>query len=178
MKIIREIKILRNLKTFLIRFVLFLAAFIVVDSTILVLSRVRCNSLSVMFLDDYNYLKSHISSVPDGIPQTQFSPVRVGVKQYYLKKIDTYYYPDAWNKPGRILLKRRFGNLYYVIFGDGTLSVLVHWSCREGKAINETDYLSLTNGSKCIFDSFSISCFYALIAAIIVLPIKKIWPNK
>jgi hypothetical protein len=44
------------------------------------------------------------------------------------------YYPDAWNKPGRILLQSKVCGSYVVTFGDCVLAVMSQWYFRsEGK---------------------------------------------
>ena len=89
----------------------------------------------------------HRRTSTDSLPQRlQVTPI--GEKEYYFNDMDTYYYPDAWDKPGHILLKRRWRNFYYVIFGDGTDAALTHWHYRGGHPIPEPRYIQTTVAEK------------------------------
>lgn len=62
---------------------------------------------------------------------------------------DLKYYPDAWNRPGEILLQNSVLGSYVVTFGDGSLAVLSYYWDRqprkelinEGGLGNEEHYL-------------------------------------
>ena len=74
-------------------------------------------------------LRNHIDSigeVPDNLADIRFpEPKSEGV---YICK-DIFYYPDAWGKPGQILLRSKYliSCSYVVTFGDGSTGVLTRW---------------------------------------------------
>jgi len=45
---------------------------------------------------------------------------------------DLKYHPDAWNKPGRIILQSFVWDSYVVTFGNGSCAVLSYWNDRKG----------------------------------------------
>jgi len=62
---------------------------------------------------------------------SSFSIDTIADGQYYFKDFETYYYPQALGKPGRILLRRKEGNFHYVVFGDGTRACLTYYYVRK-----------------------------------------------
>jgi len=52
------------------------------------------------------------------------------------------YYPEAWNKPGRILLQSLVCGSYVVTFGDGSTAILSHWTSNaDGNRQNEESFI-------------------------------------
>lgn len=171
MKIIEKIKN-KRVKVFLISFVLFLIIFIIFDSALLLLSRMRENAISVFQLSIYKQLKDHIAETGEPVP-IALSPIRISEEEYYLKAADTYYYPDAWNKPERILLKHRCGNFYYLLFGNRTMATVTHWFY-YGHEPNVKPYLlGPTGASKYMFGNLWFIPLGAIVIAITILLIKK-----
>jgi len=68
------------------------------------------------------------------------------------------YYPESWNRPGKILLQSSLSGSYVVTFGDGCQAVLYRWYDRE-----------LNNKPKRLFATASLSTKYPLIISIIIL---------
>lgn len=145
---------MKRLKVFVVSFVLFLIIFIIIDDAVLVLLRMQENGVLSVQYSTYGVLKKDIATSGEIVP-TQFSPIRISEKEYYIKSNRTYYYPDAWNKPGRILLKRRCGNFYYLTFGDGTIATVTYWSSYTVDDPNvRPDLLGPTTASKYMFGNF------------------------
>jgi len=171
MKIIEKIK-KRRVKAFLLSFVVFLIIFVILDCAVLVVSRMRESAIRVFQLVVVKALKDHIPTPGEPVP-TRFSPVAISEKEYYLEDKNTYYYPDAWDKPGRILLKRRCGGFYYLILGDGTMATVTYWSYQGDNPNVKPDYIQPTGASKYMFGNFWFICVSALIIAVTISLIKK-----
>ena len=142
-----------KIKVFLIPFILFMILFFVSDLSITILSRMRHGSSHVVILGTYKYLKDN--GVPAGKPiPKSLSPVRIKRKEYYLEKIETFYYPEAWDKPGRILLKRKVGNFYTLLYGDGVISTVTYWYSSDSKYPNLKADSIRTDATKYMFGNF------------------------
>lgn len=59
------------------------------------------------------------------------------------KRHDLKYYPDAWNKPGRIILQSCVCGSHVVTLGDGSVAVLSYWHYKPEK--KQRDETNLSN---------------------------------
>jgi len=57
-------------------------------------------------------------------------------------RCDFKYYPDAWNKPGRILLQSSVLGSYVVLFGNGSRATLSYWDYKDDE--KEQDQLKFS----------------------------------
>jgi len=171
-KMIKEIKSINKIKVFLISFVLFLLLFVILDFAVLMLSRMHDGAIGVTLLSKYGLLQKSIAETGKLVPK-EFSPVRISQGEYYLTTEYTYYYPDAWDKPGRILLKQKRDNFYYLIFGDKTMATVTYWSYKGDDPNVKPDYLQPTKASKYMFGNFWVIPLGAIIIAVTLFFVKK-----
>ena len=116
MKAMEKMRNIKRLKWFVMSFIVFVVVFGALHCGVALLARMRQSGVMVYLLSIHRLLERDVET--SGKPEpTRFSPVRRSKQEYYLKDADTYYYPQAWNKPGRILLTHRCGAVEYVIFG-------------------------------------------------------------
>ena len=153
MNLLKKIKSIKGFKVFLISFFLFLLLFIIFDCAVTLISFMKANAIGALQANLYATFKKDIDKHIDTIPD-YLSPVSAGKGEYYLKREFTYYYPDAWSKPGHILLKRKVGNFYYVTFGDGTKSIVAYRSYQGNDESMKVGYISPTHGCKYMFGNF------------------------
>ena len=93
-----------------------------------------------------NALKQHLESGKP-IPRTlsELAPLEYsdGLNlSWILSHPNLKYYPDAWNKPGRIFLQSLVCGSYVVTFGDGTMATLSYWHIRPDEKQPHADKLS------------------------------------
>ena len=114
----------------------------------------QTDSAIVWLLSTYRMLESNRTTDYKSLPES-LRPIRISDGEYYIKSRKTYYYPDAWNKPGRILLRLKNGGFYFVILGDKTRGTVVTWSRYAVGDPNTTqqDYLSPTYAIKSMIGS-------------------------
>jgi phosphotransferase system glucose/maltose/N-acetylglucosamine-specific IIC component len=132
----------------------------------------KANAIEVVQANLYATLKKDIGNRIDSIPDYLLS-VSSGKGEYYLKRESTYYYPEAWNKPGLILLKRKVGNFYYVTFGDGTRSIVAYWSFQGNDESMKSGHISPTHGCKYMFGNFWFIPLGAITIAITLFLTKR-----
>lgn len=95
-----------------------------------------------------------------------------------LKRHSLEYYPDSWNKPGKILLESYLFGRKVVTFGDGSEAVVSRW-------LNRPEGVEPKYGPRFSSDLFFISTFLVLppivfwvVIAVIHLATKTISGNK
>jgi hypothetical protein len=173
MKVIEKAKGKKAVKVFLLGFVTFLFLVVIFDATFLLLSRMRESSIVVLQLSVRKALEEHTPTVDEPIP-ARFLPAQTSEGEYYLKAVDIYYYPNAWDCPSCILLKQRVGGFYYLIFGDGAMATVTHWSrFSKDSPVMKPDLIGPTSASKYIFGNFWFIPLGALIIAITIWLTKK-----
>lgn len=170
MKIIEKIK-KKKVEVFLLSFVLFLIIFAVIDGVVSLFCLMTDNGILSVQYSTYGVLKKDVAT-SGKIEPTKFSPKRISEKEYYLKRANTYYYPHAWDKPGRILLKRKCGNFYYLTFGDGTRAAVTHWRYQGDDPNVKPVSLSHTPAVKCMYGNSPLIFMCAIISAVGILIVK------
>ena len=118
-------------------------------------------------------LKKHVST--DGkVPQNLSDLGSFGQNQHDLK-----YYPDAWNKPGRILLRSSVLNSYVITFGDGSIAMLTYWESRSSEkqpvesSLSEEERFLPVRGYILNFISVPILTLFLLITIIVERKMTK-----
>ena len=164
-------KNLKTIKVFAMSFVLFLIIFSVLDYATLIVSRIRESAISINQMSIHRTLKEEVATSGEMVSKV-FSTLSVGEGEYYYKGENTYYYPDAWNKPGRILLKRRCEDFYHIILGDGTIATVTFWYKRRDDPNVKSDYLH-TDASKYMFGNFWVIPLGAMTIAITMVLVKR-----
>ena len=156
----------KKLCLFIVSLVIFLGLFVFLDRAMLPASRMRSNAIQVVVLSSYRVLQKHLANYGEGIP-SHLSPTQVSPGEYCLRSgsLSIYYYPNAWDKSGYILLKYKHGNFYYLVFGNGATATVTHWSDRSNDPNVKPSLLSPTNASKYIFGNLWFICISAIIIA-------------
>lgn len=172
MKIIEKIKNVKRLKVFVLSFVLFLIIFYLIDCAVTLVSAIRVNAIGAIQASLYETLRKHVAKQPDTVPD-YLLPVPLGKGHYHLKREDTYYYPEVWNKPGRILLKRRCGNFYHIICGDGTVAWVIDRYYLGDNVDIKGGRISRSYGRKYIFGNFWFIPLGAITIAITLFLTKR-----
>lgn len=169
---------MKGVKVFLTSFVLFVLIFFIVERVMLIFSGLRESAISTTQDSVYESLERDVATSGGFVP-TKFSPVQLSENQYYLRDRDTYCYPPAWGKPGRILLEQKRGNFYYLTFGDGAKAVATYWSSYGGDDPNaKPDLLGPTNAAKYNLRNFWFIALGAITIAATILLIKKEQKSK
>ena len=161
---------IKRLKWFAMSFIGFVVVFGALHCGVALLARMRQSGVMVYLLSIHRLLERDVET--SGKPEpTRFSPVRRSKQEYYLKDADTYYYPQAWNKPGRILLTHRCGAVEYVIFGDGSRAGMTYWSTKSKDTTNtrvEPTRFHARGLPFCMFGNFWFIYFTGAIVAIAI----------
>ncbi len=94
-------------------------------------------------------LKEHLGSgrpIPHSLPELASLEYISGSYRFSLSSIvsdpDFKYYPDAWNKHGRIFLQSLICGSYVVTFGDGAMATLSYWYYKPDEKQPDADKLS------------------------------------
>ena len=158
---------------FFVAFLLSTILFISLDYIFLIESRIRLKSI---FASQIIILKS-VSNYHRNSPTQDFPELRlmhITGKEHYLKDTRNFYYPDSWDKPGHILLKRKYGNFYCLTFGDGSRAVVTHWSLQGADQNDYPSNIHTTGAEKWNYSSFWGIPFVALIIALTLLLENKL----
>jgi hypothetical protein len=103
-----------------------------------------------------NGVPQHVSELArsESLDESERKDVE-NVVRYESKKHSLEYYPNAWNKPGKVLLESYLFGRQVVTFGDGSEAVVSRWSTRpEG--------IEAKHGAGYSSDLFFISTFLVL----------------
>jgi hypothetical protein len=114
----------RGITVFLLSFAAFVIVFAVVSTFMKALCLCRANAIWAVQISCHHLLGMHRSGTA-AAPEMEL--VRVDADEYYLKDFDSYYYPENWDKPGRVLLRHKWRNFYFVTFGDGSRAAVTHF---------------------------------------------------
>ena len=101
-------------------------------------ARVAEGECMVRHLTIMSALKEHVDSrgqIPGDVSKLALLEYTSGMQRQKLsptiswkeKRQDLRYYPDAWGKPGRIILRSTACGSYVVTFGNGSLAVISYW---------------------------------------------------
>ena len=138
----------RKLRALLVGSLVFLVMFGILDLVACSVSRLRLNAIMSVQSSVYATLQESVRD-SNGKQPSNFSPIPVEPQVYYLKDVSIYYYPKAWGKTGGILLRRRWGTLHSVTFGDGSQALVAFWSCVGSRETGtEPNLLSSTGAEK------------------------------
>jgi len=105
------------------------------------------------------------------------------VLDFEKERRDLKYYPDAWNRPGEILLQSSVLGSYVVAFGDGSLAALSYWDrqprkelINEGGLGNEEHYLR----SRCALGTLPVVTLFVLLVVsfFIIVIVERIIKRK
>ena len=121
----------RSITVFLLSFAVFLIVFVVVSTLIKALCLYRANGIRAWQAYCHHVVDMHRSGRG---PAPEMDLVRVDANEYYLKDFETHYYPENWDRPGRVLLRHKWRNFYFVTFGDGSRAAVTHFTCRDPNA--------------------------------------------
>jgi hypothetical protein len=121
----------RSITVFLLSFAVFLIVFAVVSTLVKALCLYRANGIWAWQVYCHHILDLHRGGT---VAAPEMDLVRVDANEYYLKDFKTYYYPENWDKPGRVLLRHKWGNFYFVTFGDGSRASVAHFSLSDPNA--------------------------------------------
>jgi len=137
-----------GLRALLIGSLVFLVMFGILELVASTMGRARLNAMMSVQSSVYASLRGSVRE-SNGKEPSNFSPILVEPQVYYLKDVSIYYYPKAWGKPGMVLLRRRWGALHCVTFGDGSLAVVTFLSSvGSGERNGEPNLLSPTGAEK------------------------------
>ncbi|MHC4156628.1 MAG: hypothetical protein ACYST6_17150 [Planctomycetota bacterium] len=117
-----------GITVFLLSFAGFLIVFAVVSTLVKALCLYRSNGIWAWQAYCHHILGMHRSGT---VAAPEMDLVRLDANEYYLKDFETYYYPENWDKPGRVLLRHKWRNFYFVTFGDGSRVAVTHFSSSD-----------------------------------------------
>lgn len=83
------------------------------------------------------------------------------------------YYPDAWKKPGRILLQSLVCGSYVITFGDGSRAIVSYWDYKPYEKKPEDVYLLHSMGA---FSTLPVLVFFILliVSLVTVLIVERV----